>query len=74
MKSAEPKVVPTKDTVSSPVSSLPGGRNGSAAMTGDSPVREVDSRIGRVTARVPETERLCLRKKSMRGWQTQGVR
>ena len=49
---------------------MPGGRNCSAAMTGESLVREVDSRIGRVTARVPETERLCLRKRSMRGCHT----
>ena len=45
----EPKVVSTKGTVSR----LPGGRNCSAAMTGESPVREVDRRPGRATASVP---------------------
>ena len=61
-KPTEPKVVSTKDTVSS----LPGGRNCSAAMIGESPVREVESRIGRATASVPQTGRLCMREKSMR--------
>ena len=36
-------------------SSLPGGRNCSAAMTGDGSVRGVDNRIGRPTASVPQT-------------------
>ena len=39
----------------------------SAAMTGESLVREVDSRIGQVTARVPQTGRLCMHEKSMHG-------
>ena len=59
----EPKVLFTKDTVSS----LPGGRNCSAAMTGECPVGEVDSRIGRATASVPQTGRLCMHEKSMHG-------
>ena len=59
----EPKVLPTKDTVSS----LPSGRNRSAAMTGESPEREVDRRIGRATASVPQTGRLCMHEKSMHG-------
>ena len=48
MECGDPKVVSTKDTVPR----LPGGKNCSAAMTGVSPVREVDSRIGRATASV----------------------
>ena len=56
LERGEPKVVSTKDTVSS----LPGGRNCSAAMTGESPVREVDSRISRPTASVPQMGRLCV--------------
>ena len=59
----ESKVLPTKDMVSS----LPGGRNCSAAMTGESPMQEVDSRIGRAIASVPETGRLCMHEKSLRG-------
>jgi len=65
----EPKVVPTKGTASS----LPGGRNCSAAMTGESPVQEVDSRIGRATANVHQTGRLCMREKGMHGWHTLAV-
>ena len=61
MKSGEPEVVSTKDTISS----LPGGRNCSAAMTGESPVPEVHNRIGRATASVPQTGRLCMHEKSM---------
>ena len=59
----EPKVLPTKDTVSS----LPGGRNCSAAMTGGRPVGEVDRRIDRATASVPQTGLLCMHEKSMHG-------
>ena len=36
-------------------SSLPGGRNCSAAMTGEGPVHGVDNRTGRPTASVPQT-------------------
>ena len=63
MKCGELKVVSTKDKVSS----LPGGKHCSAAMTGECPVAEVDSRIGRVTASVPQTGRLCVPEKSMHG-------
>ena len=63
MTSGEPKVLSTKDTVSS----FPGGRTCSAAMTGESLVREVDSRLGRATASVPQTGRLCMHEKSMHG-------
>ena len=52
MRRGEPKVVFTTDTAPS----LPGGKNGSAAMTGKSPVKEVDNRTGRPTASVPQTE------------------
>ena len=36
-------------------SSLPGGRNCSAAMTGEGPVHGVDDRTGRPTVSVPQT-------------------
>ena len=49
----ELKVMSVTDTVSN----LPGGRNCSAAMTGESSVREVDSRGGRATASVPQAGR-----------------
>jgi len=49
MTSGEPKVESTKDTISS----LPGGRSWSAAMTGGSSLLEVDDRIGRAIASVP---------------------
>ena len=55
----EPKVMSTKGTASS----LAGGKNCSAAMTGECPVREVDSRPGRATASLPQTGRLCMREK-----------
>ena len=48
-------------------SSLPGGRNCSAAITGESPVRETDSRIGRATASVPQTGQLCMLGKRTHG-------
>ena len=42
------------------ISSLPGGRSCAAVMTGEILVQEVDSRIGRPTAGVPLTRRLCM--------------
>ena len=54
-------MVSTKDTVSS----LPGGKKCSAAMTGESPVREVDSLVGRAAASAPKTGRLCMHEKFM---------
>ena len=63
MMSGEPKAESTKDTISS----LPGGRNYSAAMTGESSLPEVNNRIGRAIASVPQTGRLCMHEQSMRG-------
>jgi len=63
MMSGEPKVVSTKDTIAG----LPGGRNCSAAMTGEISVPEANNRIGRAIASVPETGRLCMHEKSLRG-------
>ena len=63
MESGKPMVGFAMDTVSS----LPGGRNCSAAITGESLVRELDSRIGRATASVLQTGRLCMHQKSMHG-------
>jgi len=63
MAASNLKVVSTKDKVSS----LPGGKHCSAAMAGESPVREVGSRIDRAAASMPQTGRLCAQEKSMRG-------
>jgi hypothetical protein len=60
MRRGEPQVVSVTDTISS----LPGGRSCSTAMTGESLVQEVDSRIGRPTAGVPLTRRLCMLEES----------
>ena len=63
MKSGQQKAASTKDTVSS----LPGGRNGSAVMTGESPVQEVDNRMDRATASEPQTGRRCVHDEIMHG-------
>jgi hypothetical protein len=51
VRRGEPKVA----SMTGAASSLPGGRNCSAAMTGEGPVPGVDSRIGPPTAGVPQT-------------------